>query len=114
MYELDEIIILINNLDLRDALRKFGPKYAIIVVDKQLQVLDVSRYKKMPKQSEINELMSNYRGCAYFYADPSMYETTEKLKTKIESCKDAFIETGERWTTNSKGEKVLHLNNQNK
>ncbi|MFW5443181.1 MAG: hypothetical protein ACKE51_02590 [Methylococcaceae bacterium] len=90
MYKLEEILKLINNLDKREALRKFGPTWSVVVVNKNLQVEGIVRFKNEPSIEEISAVMLKHRGCVYFYAHPGMYNSIEKLKIKIKSCKDAF------------------------
>ena len=91
MYQLDAVLSLINNLDLRDISRKFGPTWAIVVVNKCLRVEGVERYKTRPSVSEVNALISKYGECVYFYTQPGMYDSVEKLREKVESCRDAFL-----------------------
>lgn len=91
MYQLDTVLELINNLDHREALRKFGPAWAIVVVNPALQIEAVERYKEMPQVAEANALMSKHAGCAYFYTHPGMYDSLEKLRAKISACKEAFL-----------------------
>jgi len=55
-----------------------------------MQVEAVERYQKTPQIDEIRALMSKYGGCAYFYTQPGMYGSIEKLKEKIAFCKEAF------------------------
>ena len=105
-YTIDEILILINNLDKREALRKYGPKYSVIVVNQQLQVESVTRYKYMPKLSERRALLIQYKGSCYFLASPGMYDTNKKLEEKIDGCIDAFTVDEHENKLKNKGEKV--------
>ena len=91
MYKLDVILQLINNLDKREPLRKFGPAWAVVVVNTNLEVEDIARFKNRPSIKEINGVMLKHHGCVYFYTQPGMYKSAEKLKVKIKSCKDAFL-----------------------
>ena len=91
MYNIDEVFTLINNLDTREALRKFGPQWSIVVVDERLQIVDVSRFKYMPSVAQAKDLMSQHEDCVYFYCQPGDYDSIEKLRLKVESCKEAFL-----------------------
>jgi hypothetical protein len=90
MYELDAVLELINNLDQRKAIRRFGPVWAIVVINPNLQVEAVKRYQRRPQVSEVKAFISQYGDCAYFYTQPGMYDSLEKLKTKISACEEAF------------------------
>ena len=105
-YTLDEILILINNLDKREALRKYGPKHSVVVVNQQLQVESVTRYKYTPKTSETNVLLGQYKGSCYFLASPGRFETTEKLQARIDHCINAFTVDEHENKLKNKGEKV--------
>jgi len=81
---------LINNLDRRQALRKFGPSWAIVVVNSALEIEAVNRYSDKPTVNDATALMSRYPSSAYFYTHPGMYATPELLRQKVEACVDAF------------------------
>ena len=106
VYTIDEILILINNLDKREALRKYGPKYSVIVVNQQLQVESVSRYKYMPKPSERRALLAQYKGSCYFLTSPGSFETTAKLQARIDHCINAFTVDEHENKLKNKGIKV--------
>lgn len=91
MHELGEIFQLINNLDKREALRKFGPAWSVVVVNKNLQVEDIVRFRNKPSVEEVNGFMLKHHNCVYFYTQPCMYNSIKELKAKIRSCKDAFL-----------------------
>ncbi len=91
MYEIKEVFALINNLDKREALRKFGPRWSIVIVNSDLRIVGISRFKYMPKVTESIDLMAQYPDCVYFYAQPGDYDSIAKLKAKVESCRDAFL-----------------------
>lgn len=91
MYKLDMILQLINNLDKREALRRFDPNWSVVVVNNNLQVKDIVRFKNKPSIEEVNAFMLGHQGCVYFYAQPGMYNSIAKLKIKIRSCGDAFL-----------------------
>jgi hypothetical protein len=91
VYQLDTVLELINNLDHREALRKFAPAWAIVVVNSALEIEAVERYKYEPKVNEEKALMSKHVGCAYFFTHPGMYDSLEKLSEKIATFKEAFL-----------------------
>ena len=90
MYLIDKVFILINNLDMREPIRKFGPQWSVVVVNKNLEVKNVGRYKKMPDLDDTDKLISNSEDSVYFYTQPGDYTSLEELKERIESCSSAF------------------------
>ncbi len=88
--ELTRVLEQINNLDSREAVRQFGPKWSIVVVSPSLQVVAVGRYKVRPSLLAVDELLAPHRGCAYFYATPGMYDTRDALESRVQACEEAF------------------------
>lgn len=82
---------LINNLDRRESVRKYGPAYAVVVVNPRLQIERVARFKDQPETGEVAALMSEYPTSAYFYTNPGIYRTVESLQEKVASCAEAFL-----------------------
>lgn len=90
MHTINEVFNIINNLDWREALRKYGPNYCIVMVNSNLQIESVTRFKKQPKGSERSDLITKHKGCVYFVTRPGMYSTVKELEDKVLSCEDAF------------------------
>lgn len=90
MVAIEEAFSLVNNLDTREAIRRFAPSWAVVVVDETLQVVAVQRFKEKPELREVDALMANHPGCAYFYTHPGMYPSIELLRKKVSDCAEAF------------------------
>ena len=91
MVKIMEVLEQINNLDIREALRKFGPQWSIVVVNKNLKVEKVKRFKYQPTIQEARDFVDSFPDCVYFYTQPGMFESKQKLQAKIEGCRDAFL-----------------------
>lgn len=90
MIEVDEVFTLVNCLDYREAIRRYGPAWAVVVVNPALEVAAVQRYKQRPTPSEVDSLMQAHLHCAHFYTQPGMFATVQLLKDKIRDCKEVF------------------------
>ena len=90
MVDIDRVFRLVNCLDYREATRRYGPAWAVVVVTPALGVAAVHRYKQKPTASEVDKLMQDHPGCAYFYTQPGMYESVERLVDRIQDCEEAF------------------------
>jgi len=89
--EIIEVLEQINNLDIREALRKFGPQWAIVMVNKELQVEKIKRFKYQPTIQEARNFVDSFPDCVYFYTNPGMFESKQKLEAKIKKCREAFL-----------------------
>ena len=85
-----EVFELINNLDCREAIRRYGPAWSIVVVGPTLHVVALSRFKERPTLVQVGELLFAHKGCAYFYVNPGMYKTVEALEEKVRACDEAI------------------------
>lgn len=90
MLEIDRVFELINNHDAREALRRYAPAWAIVVVNSALKVETVQRFREKPSIDEVDSLMALHTGCAYFYTRPNMYQTRDALRLKVAACAEAF------------------------
>ncbi len=85
-----EVFELINNLDRREPIRRYGPAWSVVVVGPTLDVVALGRFKHRPTLQEVDELLSAHKGYAYFYATPGMYKTLEALEAKVRECDEVF------------------------
>lgn len=90
MLTIESAFEMINNLDRREAVRKFGPSWAIVVVNSALEIEAVQRFAERPTIDDASALMNQYPGTAYFYTYPGMYASPALLRQKVEACVDAF------------------------
>ena len=84
--KLEEAFQLMNNLDMREAVRKFGPQWSTVVVDTAGEIIDVIRFKEEPTIALLKEQMSRYPKSVQFTARPGVYDTLDKLAKKIQDC----------------------------
>ena len=84
---IDEALTLINNLDMREPLRRYGPKWSTVFVGRQGEILGVHRHKesleKEGGQVEREDAKNYPRGTVFFTAIPGMYTTPEQLESKL-------------------------------
>ena len=90
MIAIEEVFKITNNLDWREALRKFGPKYSIAIINPDFKIEYVERFKKLPKMSTQNSILGKYNGCCGMMISPGMYKTVTELRDRINSCQSAF------------------------
>jgi hypothetical protein len=90
---IDEALTLINNYDMREAIRRYGPKWAAVFVGRSGEVLGVHRYKEMLNKcwDLFSENAENYpRGTIYFVAAPGEYPTREALEARVKDCLESY------------------------
>jgi hypothetical protein len=87
--KVEEVFMLINNLDYREALRKHAPQWSTIAVNKEGIVVGVIQHKKEPTLALNKEHLLLYPGTVQFTAWPGSYKTLDELIKKIEECKEA-------------------------
>src|SRR5262245_52702340 len=81
---LDEALTLINNLDMREPLRRYGPKWTTIFVDRSGEILGVHRHKEgQNPHLEREDAGHHPPGTFYFIAMPGMFTTREELEKKL-------------------------------
>ena len=84
---IEETFNLINNLDVREPLRKYAPQWSIVFVDASGEIVDVIRFKAWPKPAgTLHPQMYKHPGTVQFIAQPGAYKTIEQLKEKIKDC----------------------------
>jgi hypothetical protein len=84
---LDNTLNIINNLDVREPLRRFAPQWSIVFVDPSGEIIDVARFKEWPKPPGIlPPQMEKHLGTVKFLAQPGMYTTIDQLRKKIINC----------------------------
>lgn len=85
-----EAFRLIHNLDVRESLRKYQPRHAIVAVAADGTIRGIERFKDYPSWSEQDAAFEKYKGCAKFFADATTYQSIEDLEAKVQSCVDAL------------------------
>ncbi|MDT4952704.1 MAG: hypothetical protein QOJ02_842 [Acidobacteriota bacterium] len=84
---LEQAFELINNLDVREPLRKFAPQWATVFVDATGKIVDVIRFKQWPKPSgTLHEHFNQHPGTVKFITQPGLYGSLDKLREKIADC----------------------------
>jgi len=83
---IDRVFELINNLDEREARRRFMPQWSTVAVDESGEVIDVIRHREAPNPALDRQHMDMYPRSVQFTACPGMYVTLEALKDKIKDC----------------------------
>ena len=81
---LDEVFKLINNLDMREPLRRYGPKWATVFVGRSGEILGVHRHKELLGKSDTRKDAALYPpGTVYFIAVPGAYTTHGQLARAV-------------------------------
>jgi hypothetical protein len=77
---LEEAFRLINNLDVREALRRHAPQWSTVVVSETEEILDIIRHKEEPTPELHLKHMKKYPTSAQFTAWPGRFDTVEELR----------------------------------
>lgn len=83
---LDEAYWLVNNLDVRDPIRRFAPQWAIVVVNPAGEVVHIEQHKELPQPEFARSVLEKYPSCVQFVACPGDYPSIEDFRTKLKSC----------------------------
>jgi len=81
----ERVFELINNLDVREPLRKYAPQWSIVVVNAAGEVLDVIKTKEWNFIVQ-RKYMEMYPRSVQFVATPGMYKTVDELQAAIDDC----------------------------
>jgi hypothetical protein len=95
---LDEVLTLINNLDMREPLRRYGPKWSTVFVGRAGEILGVHRHKESLEKGlaiEREDAGQYPPDTAYFIATPGMFITPKQLKGKLKDAVMAYELEGE-------------------
>lgn len=85
-----EAFRLIHNLDVRESLRKYQPRHAIVAVAADGTIKGIERFKGYPSWPEQDAAFEKYEGCAMFFADATTYQSIEDLESKVQRCVDVL------------------------
>ncbi len=75
---------LVHHLDVPETKRKFWPRYAEVVVDRDGTIQDVKHYFELPTETECVSLLTLYPGCVSFPVTAGVIHTTiDGFKEKV-------------------------------
>ena len=80
---LEEAFSLMNNLDVREALRRYSPQYSNVVVDASGELLEVVRYKERPTLEMDRDNLKKYPNAFQFPSWPGRFNSVDKLAAWI-------------------------------
>lgn len=81
---IDEAFRLIENLDHPEGLkRKFAPKYSLVQVNRDGDVVSVERFKELPTEAEQLAVLRRNRGCIQINGSPGMYASADAPRERI-------------------------------
>ena len=83
---LEEAFKLANNLDVREALRKFSPQWSTVAVSKTGEIVDVIRHKDQPTLELNREHLLKYPDTVQITAWPGRFGTVDDLKRTVQEC----------------------------
>jgi hypothetical protein len=84
--DIDAAFAQVNNLDVPEPRRRFGPRWATIVVDKNGGILEVIRHKEPPTQALQRQHMDRYPRSVQFTTQPGLYASLEEFEAKVRQC----------------------------
>lgn len=82
----EQALSLVNNLDVREPLRKFSPQWSTIAVDKSGEILDVIRHKEQPSPQLNRAHLLKHPGSVQITAWPGRFKSVEELAKALEEC----------------------------
>jgi hypothetical protein len=83
---LEETFNLVNNLDVREPLRKLSPQWSTIAVDKAGKIIDVIRHKEQPTLQLNKEHLLKHPNSVQITAWPGRFNSIEELAKAVEEC----------------------------
>lgn len=87
---IQDAYVSVNNLDIKESRRKFGPSWSYVFVNEKLEVVTVEKYKKDLSDVEEKKITDTHKGCVLIIARPGDYTSVSKFDERVKSCKDAF------------------------
>lgn len=88
--KMQDAYISINNLDMKESVRRFGLTWSYIFVSEQLEVMAVEKYKKDLSDIEEKKLAKKYKDCVLIIARSGDYVSANEFEERVRSCKKAF------------------------
>jgi len=86
-----EILGLINNVAIRESLRRYRPHHHAVFVDKEGQVVLIVRSKEKVSIDELSTIRDNESPGAFFFVVTSgLYNSEAELKERIDACVQAY------------------------
>jgi len=76
---LEEAFMLMNNLDVREALRKYAPQHSNVIVDPLGVILDVIRHKEQPTPMMCYNDLKQYPKAVQFPSWPGRFSSMTEL-----------------------------------
>lgn len=77
---------LVNNLDVREALRKFSPQWSTVAVSESGEIVEVLRHKEQPTLQLNRDHLLKHRNSVQFTAWPERFQSVEELEKEIREC----------------------------
>jgi hypothetical protein len=81
----EEAFQLIENLDHPEGLkRKFAPGHSLINVNRNGEIVNLSRFKHMPTEEEQSAQLQRFPDCMQILGSPGMYSTADEFRERIQ------------------------------
>lgn len=77
---------LVNNLDVREPLRKFSPQWSTIAVGKSGEIVDVIRHKQQPTPQLNRAHLLMHPESVQITAWPGRFKSVEELAKAVKEC----------------------------
>ncbi len=72
-----------HSLEVREPIRRYEPKYTLVIVSSDEYIRHTVKYKVVPPFSEIGEVLNQFKGCKAFVASAEMYPKLEELEERV-------------------------------
>jgi hypothetical protein len=77
---------LVNNLEVREPLRKFSPQWSTVAVDQNGEIIDVIRHKQQPTLELNREHLLKYPQSVQITAWPGRFSSIDELAKTVAEC----------------------------
>jgi len=80
----EEAFQLIENLDYPEGLkRRFAPGHSLININRNGEVVNLSRFKNLPTEEEQRALLQRFPDCMQIFGSSGMYATVDEFHERI-------------------------------
>ncbi|MBX3741317.1 MAG: hypothetical protein KF712_10030 [Akkermansiaceae bacterium] len=84
----EEAFNVINNLHVREALRRFQPQWSIVSISSAGEIMGVATYKNCPQTKEQLDVFNEFPGSIQITAWPDRFSSVEALEKVVRESVD--------------------------
>ena len=87
----DEAFRLMENLDFPEGLkRKFAPKYSLLQINRDGEIVSVERFREVPREAEQLAALDKHPGCIQINGNPGLYPSVKALRQRVDRSMHLF------------------------